>query len=222
MWKGSRLLITAAKSTCDEMLQGATITEIALQTEDPLQFAFAHMVQSILRRDIAKPVWRDAASIFDLLHQNIPVDGRICRGWAIAVFRANGVVDRTDKIRSLKPSGTTPSTFDISQVVEDRYGYDFDTIISVCRDKEVVKARFKTAWALRQVCGHPLARIGQILGGRDHSTILSAINGLEQKRWRQPEWHIDLAALCRQADMAGIVKSLEVIRNGIAYRDPAM
>jgi chromosomal replication initiator protein len=49
------------------------------------------------------------------------------------------------------------------------------------RRKGVVWARFEIMWRARHELGAPYALIGQVLGGRDHSTIMHGIERYENR-----------------------------------------
>jgi chromosomal replication initiator protein len=49
------------------------------------------------------------------------------------------------------------------------------------RRKGVVWARFEIMWRARHELNAPYALIGQVLGGRDHSTIMHGIERYENR-----------------------------------------
>jgi chromosomal replication initiator protein len=62
--------------------------------------------------------------------------------------------------------------------------------------RHVVYARQALAWVLRRT--HPelsLAAIGDVLGGRDHTTILWAIEAAERRAKADPRYALRLSAL---------------------------
>jgi chromosomal replication initiator protein len=64
------------------------------------------------------------------------------------------------------------------------------------RQRHIVQARQAVAWALRQT--HPelsLAAIGDLLGGRDHTTILWAVDAAERRAKADARYALRLSAL---------------------------
>ena len=58
------------------------------------------------------------------------------------------------------------------------YGITPDDIRSSKRTAQISTARKVAAYVVREVTGMPLAAIGTEFGGRDHSTIVYAINNV--------------------------------------------
>jgi chromosomal replication initiator protein len=87
----------------------------------------------------------------------------------------------------------------IAQIVE-RAARTFEVsraaLIGGSRQRHIVQARQALAWALRQT--HPelsLAAIGDLLGGRDHTTILWALEAAERRARDDPRYALRLSAL---------------------------
>jgi chromosomal replication initiator protein len=60
------------------------------------------------------------------------------------------------------------------------FGVTPDELAGPSRARRIAHARFALAWAMRQHDpGRPFAAIGAALGGRDHTTILYAIERAE-------------------------------------------
>lgn len=78
--------------------------------------------------------------------------------------------------------------------VADAFGVAPTDVIGPGRDEVVVKARLVVVWALRQE-GLSLPKIGRILGGRDHTTVLYA----ERQAKKAPELQKLAAILTRNS-----------------------
>ena len=69
-------------------------------------------------------------------------------------------------------------------------------LIGQSRQRHIVQARQAVAWALRQT--HPelsLASIGDLLGGRDHTTIIWAVEAAKRRAKEDPRYALRLSAL---------------------------
>jgi chromosomal replication initiator protein len=64
---------------------------------------------------------------------------------------------------------------DILQVVANETFVSVDMVTSKCRDKELVDARNIYSKIMKDKFDFPLKEIGNILGGRDHTTIINNI-----------------------------------------------
>jgi chromosomal replication initiator protein len=72
------------------------------------------------------------------------------------------------------------------------------------RQRHIVQARQALAWALRQT--HPelsLAAIGDLLGGRDHTTIMWALEAAERRARADPRYAVRLSTLVAEVEGQG-------------------
>ena len=67
--------------------------------------------------------------------------------------------------------------------VARKFGVTFDELRSRDRHRRITNARHVAAWLLREQ-GLSLNEIGEALGGRDHSTILSAVRKIQREAER--------------------------------------
>ncbi len=84
-------------------------------------------------------------------------------------------------LRNTAPSGRFVSPQEIVATVCRRFNLKQEELLSACRSKEVVLPRQVAAYLLRKVGGASLNQIGQLLGGKDHSTILHGIKKIEKE-----------------------------------------
>ncbi len=94
--------------------------------------------------------------------------------------------------------------------VAAHYGVPRDVMRSAERRKSYVHARHVAAWALRRTLELSYAEIGQLLGDRDHSTMIYACAKVEERRRRDWEY-------ARELDMMLGRPTLQLER-----RDPAV
>ena len=70
------------------------------------------------------------------------------------------------------------------QIIEEtaeKHGIAVSELIGESRCKHYVIARQEAAYRIRKECGYGLPRIGKLLGGRDHTTILHACRAHEKR-----------------------------------------
>ena len=72
-----------------------------------------------------------------------------------------------------KPKEITPQL--IIEVVSEHFGITVDQIMSKSRSSDVAKPRQIAMYLCKNMTDHPLDSIGQLLGGRDHSTVIHGI-----------------------------------------------
>ena len=80
-----------------------------------------------------------------------------------------------------------PSADTIIQEVSRFYQIDVDTIRGSSQNKEVATARNVAIYIIREMTQLSLAEIGQLFGGRHHSTVLNSIDRVEKTIKEQPE-----------------------------------
>lgn len=80
-----------------------------------------------------------------------------------------------------------PSADTIIQEVSRFYQIDTDTIRGSGQNKEVATARNVAIYIIREMTQLSLAEIGQLFGGRHHSTIINSIDRVEKNIKEQPE-----------------------------------
>ena len=69
----------------------------------------------------------------------------------------------------------------IQRVVAKRFGLDPDALKGKKRDKETARARQVAMLLMRELTETSLPGIGQLFGGRDHSTVLHACNNIREQ-----------------------------------------
>ena len=75
---------------------------------------------------------------------------------------------------------------EILEMVAEECGVTSSQIVSRIREREIVNGRFMYCAILNMSFGYTLERIGKIMDGRDHTTILHAI-GTFKDRYRNED-----------------------------------
>lgn len=63
----------------------------------------------------------------------------------------------------------------ILHVVADYHGVSVEDLAGPCRSRTLVSARQQTCWLLRERSDLSYSDIGRLLGGRDHTSIIAAV-----------------------------------------------
>ena len=82
----------------------------------------------------------------------------------LATRALSNLID-SDSSRSTEPQ-------DVIQEVSERTGVDIETILGRRRDKRTTHARHMAMYLLREESHLPSTRVGEIMGGKDHSSVL--------------------------------------------------
>ena len=82
----------------------------------------------------------------------------------LATRALSNLID-SDSSRSAEPQ-------DVIQVVSERTGVNIETILGRRRDKRTTHARHMAMYLLREESHLPSTRVGEIMGGKDHSSVL--------------------------------------------------
>jgi chromosomal replication initiator protein len=83
----------------------------------------------------------------------------------------------------------------IVETVARYYGVPLDQIKGKARDKQVVLPRQIAMYLMREETEAPLIRIGEALGGRDHSTVLHGCEKIEREMAENDDFRRDVGAL---------------------------
>ena len=83
----------------------------------------------------------------------------------------------------------------IAQAVSDYYGVEMDQLRGQKRDKSIVMPRQLAMYLMRAETDVSLLRIGEELGGRDHSTVLHACEKINRETQENDELRRELAAV---------------------------
>src|SRR6476620_3463443 len=112
-------------------------------------------------------------------------------GMPITIERAQAVLSNV--LYNPKRRLVTPER--IVQAVSDYYSVELDQLKGQKRDRAIVMPRQIAMYLMRAETDVSLLRIGQELGGRDHSTVLHACEKIDRETQENEELRRDLAAV---------------------------
>ena len=142
--------------------------------------------------------------VIDFLAQRIvsnirELEGALTRIVAYATLNALPVTTQLaqDMLQNIlyNPQRKTLSPERIVETVARYYGVPLDQIKGKARDKQVVLPRQIAMYLMREETEAPLLRIGEALGGRDHSTVLHGCEKIEREMAENDDFRRDVGAL---------------------------
>ena len=88
-----------------------------------------------------------------------------------------------------------PTIKNIQMLVSAKYGVAISEIVSARRDKSVILPRHVAFYLVKQLTTYSYPVIGRYFGGRDHSTIIHAVQKVEARMQSEPDLRRDVMSL---------------------------
>jgi chromosomal replication initiator protein len=142
--------------------------------------------------------------VIDFLAQKIvsnirELEGALTRIAAFAAMQAVPVTTQLaqEMLQNLlyNPHRKSLSPERIVETVARYYGVPLDQIKGKARDRQVVLPRQIAMYLMREETEAPLLRIGEALGGRDHSTVLHGCEKIEREMAENDDFRRDVGTL---------------------------
>ncbi|MDD3268226.1 MAG: chromosomal replication initiator protein DnaA [Syntrophomonadaceae bacterium] len=137
------------------------------------------------------------------------LEGALVRLIAYATIN-NKVLDMNTAAEALKdilppprPRKITIET--IQKTVSAHYGIEMNEFLSKKRNKHLVYPRQIAMYLCRQLTDASFPQIGEQFGGRDHTTVMHAVDKLDKELLVSPELKITLDTLCKKIDPNHII-----------------
>ena len=146
-------------------------------------------------------------AVIDFLAQRIvsnirELEGALTR--IVAYSTLNALPVTTDLAQTMlqnilyNPRRQSLSPDRIVEHVARYYGVPSDQLRGKARDKQIVLPRQIAMYLMREETESPLMRIGEALGGRDHSTVLHGCEKIEREMAENDEFRRDINSLREQ------------------------
>ena len=78
----------------------------------------------------------------------------------------------------------------ITRLVANRWRVKPEALASKARSRSIAEARHVAMYVVRELLGTPLQQIGEIYGGRDHSTVLYSIRKVESRMGEDDDFRV--------------------------------
>jgi chromosomal replication initiator protein len=117
--------------------------------------------------------------------------------------------------RGGRDGGPVPSPERIRELVARRWRVRADALASKRRTKDVTVPRQVAMYLMKETLGMSLARIGELFGGRDHSTVIHSIRKVEEQMQHDEDFRLQVeAALAEVRDQNASIHEGEWGRGG--------
>jgi len=142
--------------------------------------------------------------VIDFLAQRIAsnvreLEGALTRIVAYATLNAQPVTIQLaqDMLQNIlyNPRRQTISPERVVEAVARHYNVPVEQLRGRARDRQIVLPRQIAMYLMREETEAPLLRIGEALGGRDHSTVLHGCDKIEREMAENDEFRRDIGAL---------------------------
>lgn len=212
-----RQTLIGARDVTRSLVIGRPQAEVARRAKDPLIYGIGAMMFQLSEKKILtceeaaySALLSGIASFRTSTGNQAPANRRT----VIEYLRKNKLIDDSLQVRSLKPAGTTPTVAHVLKVTESVTGISTAEILSRDRSRDIVTARFFAMWSLRAVSGTSFSVIGDRIGGKDHTTVINAVNQVDIKRNRGERDDTD--QIVDESDLIGIKTNMDLLtRNPI-------
>lgn len=207
-------VIESAILIASDLLNGRTILDVAQKNPNAAAFGIGSLVHRLTANGICTKEDAMWDVIIDLLYnkpyfvKNKMIPGRMM---VIKALRDGGLIPEKTPMKEIKPVGTNPTVQTVCRIVEDCLGKNYHDIVSASRSRDFVVARFMAIWVLREVCGHSLTHIGQQVGNRDHTSIINALDKMNDWRKSDHSWVEQTDIACQLADHAGLENYITIL-----------
>ena len=106
---------------------------------------------------------------------------------------------RTALTGMIRPGADSPSSrFDadgVRELVARHWDVKPEALASKRRTRDLMVPRQVAMYLIRELLDVPLVRIGQVFGGRDHSTVIHSIRKVEERMQAEPEFQAEIDSL---------------------------
>lgn len=211
-------VLQAAQRATAQLSSGMSQKQVALVTQDPLSYGIGVMMFRLAEKRIladAEDAYRSLGLAFEACRSESDDATPVNRRTVIQNLRKTNHVDPALSVKSLKPCSSMPNVAQVLRVTEQVTEIPVPDILSRNRCKEIVTARFFAMWTLRNVNGTSFSMIGDHFGGKDHTTVINAVNQVDLKRMTDKAERVRTDQIIDESDLVGVRTNMELlIRSG--------
>jgi hypothetical protein len=214
-----RQTLTGARDVTRALLLGRPQAEVARRVRDPLTYGIGAMIFQLTEKKILSCegiAYRSLLSGISGFRTGTGAQAPANRRTVIEHLRKNYFISDSLPVKALKPAGTTPTVAHVLKVTEQVTGISVTDILSRDRSRDIVTARFFAMWSLRAVSGTSFSVIGDRIGGKDHTTVINAVNQIEIKRSQGERDRTD--QIVDESDLIGIKTNMDLLTRNPVLR----
>lgn len=143
---------------------------------------------AILRKKANELSMETAPEIIDLIASNVMTNGRELEGLFVRLANAASAegkpIDKemVERLVGVKKSEERRSVRPVTVIgtVAKKFNYRNKDLTGKCRRAELVKARHIAMYLLNQDLKLTLVQVGNLLGGRDHTTVMHGVDNIKR------------------------------------------
>jgi len=201
------------------LLSGRPQPEVARRSKSPLEYGIGAMIYQLMEKKVLscdEVIYTNLLSGISSARTETGSQTPANRRTVIQFLRKNKIIPENMSVRYLKPAGTTPTVAHVLKVTEAVTGVSTANILSRDRSRDIVDARFFAMWSLRSVSGTSFSVIGERIGGKDHTTVINAVNQVNLKRSQGERDQTD--QIVDESDLIGIQSNLDLLTHSPVLR----
>jgi hypothetical protein len=207
-----RQTLLGAQDITRSLLSGRPQAEVARRSKSPLEYGIGAMIYQLMEKRILSCDESTYTSLLSGIPPSQNEKGSQMPGnrrTVIHYLRKNKFIPENISVRTIKPAGTTPTVAHVLKVTEAVTEVSIADILSRDRSRDIVEARFFAMWSLRSVSGTSFSVIGDRIGGKDHTTVINAVNQINLKRNQGKRDQTD--QIVDDSDLIGIQSNLDLL-----------
>ena len=156
--------------------------------------------KDILRNKVQRDGWMFPEDVIEYVANHVTGSVRDLEGIAIAIMAQatiyNKEIDMDLARKTVKKLTYTEekeiSIPDIIETVCDHFGLETSSIQTKSRKREVVQARQIAMYLAKEYTDYSVARIGKLIGDRDHATVLHAFKTVKELEEVDKNFHEEI------------------------------
>lgn len=198
---GKQLVMTADRAPV--LLQGLEerlITRFKWGMVAELEKPSLDLRKDILRNKVQRDGWMFPEDVIEYVANHVTGSVRDLEGIAIAIMAQatiyNKEIDMDLARKTVKKLTYTEekeiSIPDIIETVCDHFGLETSSIQTKSRKREVVQARQIAMYLAKEYTDYSVARIGKLIGDRDHATVLHAFKTVKELEEVDKNFHEEI------------------------------
>ncbi|MCI5663661.1 MAG: chromosomal replication initiator protein DnaA [Mediterranea sp.] len=202
---GKQLILTSDRAPV--LLQGVEerlITRFKWGMVAELEKPTVELRKDILRNKIRRDGLQFPAEVVDYIAENVSDSVRDLEGIIVSIVAHSTIYNREIDmdlaqriVRKVVNSENKSVTVDeIINAVCTHYGLEIKAIHTKSRKRDVVVARQVAMYLAKQYTDFSMAKIGTLIGGRDHATVLHACKTVREQKNVDKVLDKDIAEIC--------------------------
>ncbi len=159
--------------------------------------------KDILRSKISRDGLKFPEEVIDYIAENVTDNVRDLEGVVVAIMANATIYNKKIGIRLAeqvvkKSISMAPKTFSVDHIIETvckHYGIKSADMAAKSRKRDIVQARQVAMYLTKNYTDYSAAKIGALIGNRDHATVLHALKAVNQMKEVDKQFSANLEAI---------------------------